>query len=72
MHNGNGDKEKQWWRCGGVMALMFVCRFLLFGINELEWILLDIGWMWGKGVTKRWGASKILTVEWKKEEHQSK
>ncbi len=23
------------------MALMFLCRFLLFGMNELEWILLD-------------------------------
>jgi hypothetical protein len=25
------------------MALMFLCRFLLFGMNELEWILLDMG-----------------------------
>jgi hypothetical protein len=23
------------------MALMFLCRFLLFGMNELEWTLLD-------------------------------
>jgi hypothetical protein len=23
------------------MALMFLCRFLLFGMSELEWILLD-------------------------------
>ncbi len=25
------------------MALMFLCCFLLFGMSELEWILLDIG-----------------------------
>jgi hypothetical protein len=25
------------------MALMFLCRFLLFGMNEFEWILLDTG-----------------------------
>jgi hypothetical protein len=25
------------------MALFFLCRFLLFGMIELEWILLDIG-----------------------------
>jgi hypothetical protein len=25
------------------MALMFLCHFLLFGMSELEWILLDIG-----------------------------
>ncbi len=25
------------------MALMFFCCFLLFGMNELEWIILDIG-----------------------------
>jgi len=24
------------------MALMFLCRFLLFGMNELEWILSDM------------------------------
>jgi hypothetical protein len=23
------------------MALMFLCQFLLFGMSELEWILLD-------------------------------
>jgi len=23
------------------MALMFLCRFLLFGMNEVEWIVLD-------------------------------
>jgi hypothetical protein len=30
---------------GGVMVFMalFLCRFLLFGMNELEWILLDMG-----------------------------
>jgi hypothetical protein len=27
------------------MALMFLCRFLLFGMNELQWILLHIGLM---------------------------
>ncbi len=25
------------------MALMFLCHFLLFGMNELEWILLNTG-----------------------------
>jgi hypothetical protein len=25
------------------MALMFLCLFYLFGMSELEWILLDIG-----------------------------
>ncbi len=25
------------------MAFMFLCCFLLFGLSELEWILLDIG-----------------------------
>jgi len=34
-------------RCDGnvveFMALMFLCCFLLFGMSELEWILLDTG-----------------------------
>jgi len=25
------------------MALMFLCCFILFGMNELQWILLDVG-----------------------------
>jgi hypothetical protein len=25
------------------MAFMSLCRFLLFGMNELEWMLLDTG-----------------------------
>jgi len=25
------------------MALMFLCHFLLFGMNEPTWIILDIG-----------------------------
>jgi hypothetical protein len=25
------------------MALMFLCCFLLFGMSELQWIILDIG-----------------------------
>ncbi len=25
------------------MALMFLCCFLLFGMSELEWILMDTG-----------------------------
>jgi hypothetical protein len=25
------------------MALMFLCRFLLVGMNELLWIILDTG-----------------------------
>jgi hypothetical protein len=40
-HEGNGDKEK-----GNVvvfMAFMFLFRFLLFEMSELEWILLDTG-----------------------------
>jgi hypothetical protein len=27
------------------MVLMFLSRFLLFGMNELLWIILDTGWM---------------------------
>ncbi len=25
------------------MALMFLCHFLIFGMSELLWIILDIG-----------------------------
>jgi hypothetical protein len=25
------------------LALIFLCRFLLFGMNELLWIILDTG-----------------------------
>jgi len=27
------------------MVLMFLSRFLLFGMNELLWTILDTGWM---------------------------
>jgi len=54
------------------MALMFLCCFLLFGMNEMEWILLYIGWMWGKGAIKRLGIDEILNVELKKKEQQGK
>jgi hypothetical protein len=52
------------------MALMFLCCFLLFGMSELEWILLDIGWMRGKGVAKRWVVSRTFIVELKKEKQR--
>jgi hypothetical protein len=29
------------------MAFVFLCHFILFGMNELEWMLLDSGWTWG-------------------------
>ncbi len=45
------------------MALMFLCRFLLLGMNELEWILMDTGWMWGRGAVKQWGVDENLIVE---------
>jgi len=54
------------------MAFMFMCHFLFFGMSELEWILLDISWMWSKGVAKQWGVGGILVVELKKEEHEGK
>jgi hypothetical protein len=25
------------------MALMFLCHFLIFGMSELQWIILEIG-----------------------------
>jgi hypothetical protein len=34
------------------MALKSLCRFLLFGLCMLLWILLDLGWLRGKGVAK--------------------
>jgi hypothetical protein len=54
------------------MALMLLCCFLLFGMSEQEWILLDTGWMWAEGATKWWEAGGTLIVELKKEEQQSK
>jgi hypothetical protein len=45
------------------MAFMFLCHFLIFGMSELEWMLLDIDWMWGKGVAKQWGVNEILAME---------
>lgn len=36
----NGDKERS-WRCGGVYGFYFLCCFLLCGMIELEWMLLD-------------------------------
>ncbi len=54
------------------MALMFLCHFLKFGMSELEWILLDTGWMWGKGAAKRWGATGTYVVELKKEKQQGR
>jgi hypothetical protein len=42
MHDGNGDKEKESWRFSGVYGYDV---FLLFGMTELDWILLDIGSM---------------------------
>jgi hypothetical protein len=68
MHYGNGDKEKEWWKCDGVSSLMFLCCFLLFGMNDLEWILLNTSLMWSKGAAKQWGVNKILAIELKKEE----
>ncbi len=69
MHDGNGDKEKESWRFSGVYGYDV---FLLFGMTELDWILLDIGSMWGKGVGKWWGVGGMLVVELKKEEQQGK
>jgi hypothetical protein len=66
--NGDGNKENEWWKCSGVYGFDFLCCFLLFGMNEWKWILLDIGLMWGKGAAKQWGIDGILDVELKKEE----
>jgi hypothetical protein len=50
------------------MALMFLCRFLLFGMSELEWILLvkyEAGELSSNG-----GAYGNFIVERKKEKQQ--
>jgi len=54
------------------MAFMFLCHFVLIGMNELEWILLDIGWMWGKGVAKQWGIDRIIVMELKKKNKKAR
>jgi hypothetical protein len=40
-HNGDGNKERSDGDAMVFMALMLLCYFLLFGMSELEWILLD-------------------------------
>ncbi len=51
-------------RSGGVYGFYV---FVSFSFIWDEWvvmdIILDIGWMWGKGVTKQWGLGGILVVE---------
>jgi hypothetical protein len=68
MHDGNGDKEKGWWKRGGDYGSYVFVSFKKIWMNELEWILLDIGWMWGKGASKQWGIKGIFTMEHEKEE----
>jgi hypothetical protein len=46
------------------MTLMFLCCFHLFGMNELEWILLDTSWMWGKGAAKLWELMEFSLSSW--------
>jgi hypothetical protein len=54
------------------MALMFLCRFLLFGMNVLLWILLDAGWLCGKEVTKQRVTNGNLIMERNNEGQQSR
>jgi hypothetical protein len=71
MHDDNGNKEKGWWRCGGVYGFYVFVSFSFISMSELK-ILLDIGcmwgWMWGKGAAKQWGIKRILAMEQEKEE----
>jgi hypothetical protein len=54
------------------MALKYLCRFLLFGMSMLLWILLDVGSMCGKGVAKQRVAHENFAMEQKKDEQQNK
>jgi hypothetical protein len=63
--NNNGDAVL-------FMALKFLCRFLLFGMNMLLWMLLDVGGMYGEGVAKPKAVGKNLSVEWKKNKQQNR
>jgi len=49
------------------MALMFLRHFFIFGMSVLLWILLDIGWLCGKGIAKQSVVNENLVVERKKE-----
>jgi hypothetical protein len=53
------------------MVLKFLYRFLLFGMSMLLGILLDVGWMCGKGAVNQGTASGNLVMEWKKDKQQS-
>jgi len=39
MHDNNGDKEKDWWRCGGVYGFDV---FMSFSFIWDEWARVDI------------------------------
>ncbi len=43
MHNNNGDKEKEWWRCGGVYGFYV---FVSFSFIWDEWVVMDIIGHW--------------------------
>ncbi len=43
MHDDNGDKEKDWWRCGGVYGFDV---FMLFSFIWDEWVGVDITGHW--------------------------
>jgi len=72
MHDGDGDKEKEWWRCGGVYGFDV---FVLFSFIRDEWAGMDIIRHWlnvRQGSYQEWEIDKILIVELKKEEQQGR
>jgi hypothetical protein len=46
---------------GDVVVFMFLCHFLLFGMSELEWMLLDTSLTGGDGATKQGGVNEVFT-----------
>jgi len=52
------------------MALMFLCSFFLFGMSELECILLDNSECKARELSSYGGVDGILVVELMKEEQE--
>jgi len=67
MHDSDGNKEKEWWKCDGVYGF---CVFVSFFYIWDEWVGVDI--IRCKGAAKQWGVGRIFIVELKKEEQEGK
>jgi hypothetical protein len=55
MHNNDGDREKEWWKCDGVYGFYV---FVSFSFIWDEWIGVDITGHWlnvRQGTAKQWG-----------------